>query len=178
MMHRILNLAYAKHLMQKKILMRSTRRSSSASAELGRLNEFLELFLDLVMDISNGNRGSVMLMDSLERSLVLKASHGIPEVVLNETRVKLGEGVAGLAAEMKKPFLINEDASDALVAGHLNRPELFSSVVVPIKYRDDVLGVVNVASHRDFPVKFDESTLALVSRAAGLAGVVIRRFQN
>ena len=108
----------------------------------------------------------------------MRASHGIPDETAAQARIKMGEGVAGLAAQMKKPFLINEDAADALVTGLLHRPEIFSSVVVPIKYRDDVLGVVNVSSQRDLPVKFDESTLALVTRAAGLAGVAIQRFQN
>lgn len=178
MMHRILRLAYAKHLMQKKITKRLARRSSDAPVDPERLSEFLEMFLDLVIDISNGNRGSVMLLDPSGRSLVMRASHGIPDETAAQARIKIGEGVAGLAAQMKKPFLINEDAADALVTGLLHRPEIFSSVVVPIKYRDDVLGVVNVSSQRDLPVKFDESTLALVTRAAGLAGVAIQRFQN
>jgi ligand-binding sensor protein len=178
MMGRILNLAYAKHLMQKKMMKRSARRPSGVSVDPERLSEFLEIFLDLVLDISNGNRGSVMLLDPSQRSLVMRASHGIPDGSAAQACQKIGEGVAGLAAQMKRPFLINEDSSDALVTGLLHRPELFSSVVVPIKYRDDILGVVNVSSGRDLPVKFDESTLALVARAAGLAGVAIQRFQN
>ena len=94
------------------------------------------------------------------------------------TKLPLGSGVSGLAAETKKSFLINEQGADPLIGDRLHKPQLFSSLVVPIKYGDDVLGVVNVASDKTLPVQFDESTLALLSRAAGVARVALSRFQN
>jgi ligand-binding sensor protein len=173
----ILNLAYAKRVMQDEIskgfLEPGVLPTSSATAQ-----EFLELFLDLVLDITNGNSGSVMLLDRESRSLTIKAAHGLDPDVVSGTSVRLGHGVSGLAAETKKPFLINEQNADPLISDRLNKPQLFSSLVVPIKYGDDVCGVVNVSSDRTLPVMFDESTLALVSRAAGLAGVALQRFQN
>ncbi len=175
---RILNLAYAKEAMRKKISRRIFSRPVSKLLEdPGREDEFLELFLDLVIESTRGNIGSVMLFDRYKRQLVIKASHGLSEEVVRKTVVKRGEGVSGLAAETKKPFLINEGKADKTIAERLKRPNLLSSVIAPIKCHDDVYGVVNVSSDRDNAVKFDDSTLTFLTKAAGLAGVALERIQ-
>ena len=176
---RILNLAYAKQAMQKKISGRIFKKPAQKfPQEPKQLDEFLELFLDLIIDVTNGNMGSVMLFDPRKRELVIKASHGLPAEIVRKTVVKLGEGVSGLVAATKKSFLINEGSVDKVIAEKLKRPNLFSSVVVPIKCRDDVYGVVNVSSDRISAVKFDESTLAFLTKAAGLAGLALERIQT
>jgi ligand-binding sensor protein len=173
----ILNLAYAKRMMQDEISKGLLEPVVMAAAGV-TLQEFIELFLDLVMDITNGSTGSIMLLDRASRSLKIKAAHGLSPKIVAETTVRLGDGVSGLAAQTKRPFLINEQNADPLISDRLNKPQLFSSLVVPIKYGESVYGVINVSSDKTLPVIFDESTLAIVSRAAGLAGVALQRFQN
>jgi len=119
-----------------------------------------------------------MLLDSNKGALEIRSSRGLPIEVAQKTSLKLGEGISGLAAEMKKPFLINEERVDRFIADRLNKPELFSSMVVPIKSREDVYGVINVSSDKSLPVRFDEKTLALVTKAAGIAGVALESMQN
>ena len=173
---RILNLAYAKMAMQKKL--RTVSLPENRYSATGELDEFVELFLDFVMEMTRGSKGSIMLMDKKKRALRIKAACGLPEDVVRSTFVKLGDGIAGLAAEMKKPFLISENSVDQHISERLSKPELFSSLVVPIKCRDNVYGVINVSSDKARPVSFSEETLALLTRAAGLAGVAMERFQN
>ena len=174
----ILNLAYAKFNMQKNVFGKLSKKTpQKISLPVEQMKEFLELFLDLVINVTKGNVGSVMLFDRTKRSLVIKAAHGLPEEVIRETQVKIGEGVSGLVAQTKKSFLINEGAADKLISERLTKPNLFSSMVVPIRHRDDVYGVVNVSSDKASAVKFDESTLAFLTKAAGLAGVTLERIQ-
>ncbi len=178
LMGRILNLAYAKRLMQDEMAKGSLEARDIVSGADVTIDEFIALFLDLVMDMTNGNAGSVMLLDRVSGSLKIRAAHGLPADVVRSANVPLGRGVSGLAAQTKTPFLINENTADPMVGEWLHKPQLFSSVVVPIKYGEDVFGVVNVSSDRNLCVKFDDSTLALVSRAAGVAGVALQKFQN
>lgn len=165
----ILTLAYSKQTMQKKL---------SSILFSGLDEEFLELFLELVVGMTNASRGSVMLLDKKKDELVIHASHGLPQDVVLGPPLKLGHGIAGVAAETKKSFLINQDAADEAIAGRLNRPQLFSSLIVPIKSHGDVYGVVNVSSDRDKPVKFDETNLSFVNKAAAFAGVALARLKN
>lgn len=178
LMGHILNLAYSKMVMQKKVLNGvRAKAKEKAGVALNRIDEFLELFLDFIMDITQGNIGSVMLLDPKKRELVIRVSRGLPFNVIRDTSVKLGEGISGLAAQTKRPFLINEDSVDESISERLKRPQLFSSIVVPIKCRDDVYGVVNVSSDKALPVRFNESTLSHLTKAAGLAGVTLEQIR-
>jgi ligand-binding sensor protein len=178
-MGRILNLAYDKAAMQKKMFSGSTDKGiKKLELRLNQANEFAEIFLDLAMDITRGSTGSVMLWNHEKRAFEIKAAHGLSDAIVRSTSVKLGEGVCGLAAEMKRPFLISNDSVDQILAERLSKPDLVSSVVVPIKCRDSVYGVINISSDRDCAVKFNEATLTLLSRAAGLAGVAFENIQN
>jgi ligand-binding sensor protein len=178
LMRRILDLAYVKFMMQHQMEEKTPKAALAKVPAAVGLQDFLELFLDLVMDITNGNRGSVMLLDRKARQLRIRAAHNLPPDVVTDTSVPLGAGVSGLAAETKKAFLINDKSSDPLISDRLSNPQLFSSLVVPIKHGEDVFGVLNVSSDRALPVRFDESTLALVTRASCVAGVVLRKFQS
>jgi ligand-binding sensor protein len=177
--NRILTLSYTQKMLRgHRSLLGAAEKVVVKASLLTDLREFLELFLDLALDITNGSRGSVMLLDRKKRTLSIRASHGIPTDVVSSVSVKVGEGVSGLAVEMKRAFLIHDTGTDPIVAERLHQPQLFSSLVVPIKRGEDVLGVVNIASDRSVPVQFDDSSLAILSRAAGLAGVALQRFQN
>ncbi len=176
-MGRIFNLAYGKLVSQKKafarLLPQGARREVSS---VGRVREFLELLLDLVIEMTSGSIGSVMVFDEASQRLRIGAAHGLSDEVVRKTSVKLGEGVAGLAAQTKKPFLIRGDSHDKALSGRLTKPDLFASVVVPIRRRQEVYGVLNVSCDKSIPVRFDESTLSFLSKAAGLAGVALERF--
>lgn len=176
---RILNLAYAKMTMQKKISAQHSAKILGKEVASGEyLNEFLQTFLDFVMSVTGGSAGSIMLFDRYKGTLEIRYSHGLPNGVAQKTSIKLGEGVSGLAAEMKKPFIINEGSADVVLRGRLTKPDLFSSLVVPIKRGDDVYGVVNVSSDISRPVRFDDASLALLTRAAGVAGIILENLQS
>lgn len=176
---RILALAYSKLSIQRRFSRKIFKRISRKDAlpENG-FDEFLETFLDLVMDVCNANTASIMLLDPQKHVLTIRAGRGISDEVMRSAKVRLGEGISGLVAQTKRPFLINEGSCDAVISDRLKRPELFSSVVVPIKCRDEVYGVINVSSDRTFHVKYDDSTLALLTKAAGLAGVTLEKISN
>jgi len=176
---RILNLSYTKWAVQERLRGGVTDRVFHQPAGTdGSVDEFLRLFLDLVMDVTNGNRGSLMLWDNDKKALCIRAAQGITDDVIAGTRVLPGAGVAGLAFEQKRSFLISGDRSDPVIADRLTQPHIFSSVVVPIRAGDTALGVLNVASDRHMPVQFDDSSLALVTRAAGLAAVALQSFHS
>lgn len=177
--NRILALAHGKFMMHRKMKGElASRIGARESLSSFSGDEFLRLFLDLVIEMTNGSVGSVMLLDEKKKELSICAARGLPQDVVRTSVLKLGEGIAGLAAQTKKSFLINQDAADEIISDRLKRPHLFSSLIVPIKCHDAVYGVVNVSSDASNPVRFDKSSLSFVTKAAGLAGVALSRLRN
>ncbi len=175
----VLNLAYAKVVMQKKMQRKFSDIVGAKSLDKTKSSdEFLKFFLDLAMSLSKGSKGSVMVLDANKNRLTIQASCGIPQDIISTTSLKVGEGIAGLAAETKKSFLINKQNADQLIADRLKKPEISSSLVIPIRYRDLVYGVLNISADESSLVEFDESNLAFLSKAAGLAGVALHHFKN
>ncbi|MFH0876975.1 MAG: PocR ligand-binding domain-containing protein [Candidatus Omnitrophota bacterium] len=173
----ILNLAYTKLVMQRKIFKDRTPLVPSGALSLKKTDEFLELFLDLMLEITNANTGSVMLLDRSKKQLIIKAARGLAQDVIARTAQKVGEGVAGLVTQTKKPCLINDENINTVVERRQQRPQLFSSAIVPLKHNSDVYGVLSVSSQRDLPVKFDSVTLSVLTKAASIASMTLERFE-
>jgi len=175
----VLNLAYAKAVMQKKMMSKFSGIADAKNlCKTTSIDEFLKLFLDLAMSLSKGSKGSVMVLDARKNRLTIQASCGIPTDIVRQTSLKVGDGIAGLAAETKKSFLINKQNADQLLLERLKKPEISSSLVIPIRYNDLVYGVLNISADESSPVEFNESNLAFLSKAAGLAGVALHHFKN
>lgn len=105
----------------------------------------LESVMDLMVKVLHADEGSIMLADET-RHLYIAASRGVPEDIVKTTYLKIGERVAGIAAEKKREFLI--------VDGLENYPEFHgipsntrirSSMVCPLISRGEVLGVLNLS---------------------------------
>lgn len=177
LMNHILNLAYNARSMEREMTQRLKLRSAERKQEI-HLEEFLEVFLELVKEMTTSQRSSVMLLDPRKSVLNIRASSGIPADVARLVSVKLGEGIAGLAAAAKKSFLISSEHKDADIQNRLTQPSVSSSIVVPIRSGERVYGVINVSRDQTAPRLFNESDLTLMNKAASLAAVALDKFPS
>src|SRR3990167_6400737 len=74
--------------------------------------DVLKNILSLVMDSLNVEHSSVMLVDQKEETLRIHAAIGLPEPVVQHTRVPLGESISGWVAEKGEPLLIENIEKD------------------------------------------------------------------
>jgi transcriptional regulator with GAF, ATPase, and Fis domain len=100
------------------------------------------------LELVGANRGSIMLIDELDERLKIVSAQGLSQIIIAQTRQKIGQGVAGWVAQHCRPVLVNGDAKDderfedtVEIEDH----ELHSSISVPLHLRDEVLGVVNMS---------------------------------
>ena len=64
--------------------------------------------LDVALKMTNTECGSIMVVDQEKQGdLTIKVSRGLNEERVKNTRVRIGEGIAGLAAKENKPFVIH-----------------------------------------------------------------------
>jgi GAF domain-containing protein len=150
-------------------------------AELSSLTGAFDLLFDFdrlcrrVLDLGiaevHGVSGSLMLLDEEGRLLRIVAAVGLSDLVVQETRQRLGQGIAGRVAEEGEALLLVGTIGDERFPVHGERPEIPSAVCVPVVTEGRVLGVLNVNSdptHEPFDQP-DLRRLAALGRQVGSA---------
>lgn len=120
---------------------------------------------------------SVMLMDEERTALKIVASRGLPEQVIEQSRIEPGERISGRVFQSQEPLVINRDEHTSEEIGALlSRIELSASISFPLVSKNDSIGVINL-SHRDDQKRFSLSDLELVSILAQLAVTAIENLR-
>lgn len=138
-----------------------------------RLTRLLNALLEVAFQVTGADIGSIMFFDKGDDVLTIRASRGIPDEIVKRTRVKLGDGISGIAAKQKTAFLIDDKVKDNRIRPYLNRPYINSSMVLPIEVEDKVRGVVNLAALKTSSVRFNVSNLKLMNKLVDLATLAL-----
>jgi len=145
------------------------------------LERLAQLTLETAQHALAADRVSLMLVNEERQELSISAARGLSDEVVATTRVKVGQGLAGLAAQMRKPLLLpdqveNDPAIQAqspqLVEGLLTQSDTGSAICVPLMLKDRVLGVLN-ASRPLGGAPFRQDDVDLLSILCGQIAVAI-----
>ncbi len=127
-----------------------------------QLHEMLELIVRMIAELLSAKRVSLMLLDKDRAELFIKMSFGIEEWVVENTRVKIGEGIAGKVASTGEPLLIsNIEENEIYTAPNGPQYETTSLLSVPLRVHDVVVGVMNV-NNKTSGAPFDRDDLNLL----------------
>lgn len=159
-----LKLAYQNAMRQRELTM---------SLELPKLGKILDVLLDVAFQLSGADIGSIMFCDKDKDELTIKVSKGLSEEVIRNTRVRLGSGISGIAAKEGRSILINDDTQDNRIKPYLNRPNLSSSMVLPLRARKEILGVMNLGVFRGSQARFNAENLTAMNRLVDLASIAM-----
>lgn len=117
-----------------------------------RQDEILLTLLDVALKMTGTECGSIMVFDPHAKSeLILRVSKGLDESSVKNVRVKLGEGLTGLAAQKDEYFVINgagDHPHNHRISHLLKRPEIRESLVMPLKAQNKIFGVLNLHTKR------------------------------
>jgi signal transduction histidine kinase len=110
------------------------------------LERLARLALETVQQELKADRVSLMLLDEERQELSISAAFGLSDEVTTTTRVKMGQGLAGLAAQRREPILASEQTEDdPAIRASLAQSDVGSAICVPLLLRDRVLGVLNAS---------------------------------
>jgi K+-sensing histidine kinase KdpD len=127
-----------------------------------QLHEMLELIVRMIAELLSAKRVSLMLLDKDRSELFIKMSFGIEEWVVENTRVKVGEGIAGKVAATGEPLLIsNIEENEVYSAPNGPQYDTTSLLSVPLRVHDVVVGVMNV-NNKTSGQPFDRDDLNLL----------------
>lgn len=110
------------------------------------IDKILSALLDVAFNTTSAEFGSIMLLDEDTGELYIKMAKGLSKDIIKNTRLKIGEGIAGLAVEEKRFLLLDDTLTDKRVKARLRRPEIKSAFVAPFKVKDEPLGVMNIGT--------------------------------
>ena len=150
-------------------------RVSAAISGLHELDAVLRIGLDNVLDVMNGTVGGIMLLNEAAQTLSYRVYHGLSEKYAEEMRLTLGEGIAGRVAQSGRAVLL-EDISlepDAARLDLVSSEGLRAFISVPLRAKDNVLGVMNVASR--VPHSFTKEDVHLLHSIGDQLGTAIEQ---
>jgi sigma-B regulation protein RsbU (phosphoserine phosphatase) len=110
------------------------------------LDQLLKRVGDLLMEIIDYQMFSILLLDETKQKLVHRFSLRFKESVQIKHDIPLGRGLVGAAAERKQAILASDVSKDPRYI-KLN-PETRSELCVPLIYKDNVIGVLDLEHTR------------------------------
>ncbi len=152
-------------------------RISAALSGLWDLDAILTVALDNLLAIMNGEIGGILLLDDQSKTLAYRVHHGFSIPYAEGVRLGLGEGIIGRAAESGKAILLEDISTDPRVAfpNLVNAEGLKAFVAVPLRAKDRVLGVINVAGRE--ARRFTPNDVHLLHSIADQVSVAIEQAQ-
>ncbi|MBI4616107.1 MAG: SpoIIE family protein phosphatase [Planctomycetes bacterium] len=132
------------------------------------VEEVLSSILDGATDLLRARRGSILLIDPATREMRMRVARGVPEEIVKKARMKVGEGLAGKVAATGEPLLLKDFGTQA---GGERGYRDSSALLVPLKIKGEVLGVLNLNDKSDG--SFDEDDLRLAVLIGNQASVAL-----
>ena len=127
-----------------------------------------ERLLDLALHAVHAERGCILVQSSAPDELVIQAARGLSDDVVRTTRVRIGEGVAGIVAADHTPLRLNAETTPPRLARWLRYPELRDAMVVPMMRGGQLLGVLCVSTAMPGG-RLREDGLTLLQQVSGIA---------
>ena len=129
------------HLAQHRLLHHITTTAASGTT----LEEALQSAVNGLQVTLGGDRVSILLANREKKLLEVRAAVGYASDVF-DLRIPLGSGITGWAAEHRRTLRVNNVLSDTrYIEGS---PNTRSEMAIPLLYRSELLGVLNVESEQ------------------------------
>ena len=139
------------------VLYEITRHMSAAL----RLENRLEMVLDVLHEKMGMHRGTLTLLDADRSSLAIEIAHGIDDQAIRKGRYNIGEGITGKVVEAGEPIAIPNIGEEPLFLNRTGarkdfRRNRISFICVPIKIDQETIGALSVDRLFEGNVSLDE----------------------
>jgi GAF domain-containing protein len=137
------------------------------------LDELLRLIVNVTAETTNSKISSLMLIDEEKGELVIRATQSISEAYNKKPSLKVGTGIAGLAAKENKTIVVLDlQKEPRYVNREIAKKEgLVSLASVPLGVKGKVIGVLNCYTSEKH--EFSEAELDLLKGLATQAALAI-----
>jgi HD-GYP domain-containing protein (c-di-GMP phosphodiesterase class II) len=144
------------------------------------VERYMELVVELIAELLNVKRASLMMVDPEAGELRIDSAIGLDEDVVEHARVRFGEAIAGAVAQENSAYLVRDVMADGRVSVSGRRYESASFLSVPIRRDNRVIGVINVTDPVGRPAlnEADRALLELFADRVVMAIDALSRFKE
>jgi len=148
------------------------------------LKRLLKVILSQAIDTIGAEKGSLMLFDSLSQELVIKVVYGladkevedkINEGIIECTRIKVGEGIAGIAFQSRQAIITNLGSNDPRFK-QSKLSNVASLLCIPLIVKEEIIGVINITNKKRGKF-FNQDDLEFMCALANQAAIAINNAQ-
>ena len=141
---------------------------TSSAASGTTLEEALDSAVSGLQVTLGGDRVSILIHDSEHKFLEVKASIGYSQDV-DKIRVPVGSGITGWVAEHRRLLRVDNVTGDPRYVQA--SPNTRSELAIPLMYRNEILGVLNVESEQI--AAYDENDEEMLGTLGGSLAAII-----
>jgi len=138
-------------------------------------NEVLHILMSQIQKIMQVEAVSLLLVEKETKALIFEVALGIAAPVIEKRKLAAGKGIVGWVAKKGKPVLIPDVSIDPRFDKTFDKSTGFvtkSMICVPLKIRNEVIGVIQVLNHEDGR-PFNEDNMYLLSSISMYASIAI-----
>jgi sigma-B regulation protein RsbU (phosphoserine phosphatase) len=133
------------------------------------LDTTLKRVAELVRKVIDYEIFAILLLNEKSQELYIRFQVGHARDVAERIRIKVGEGVTGLAAQRREAILVDDVTKDPLYISAV--PNVRSELAVPLIIKNRLIGVIDIESPQ--PNHFDEEHKRLLTLIASRMAVGI-----
>jgi sigma-B regulation protein RsbU (phosphoserine phosphatase) len=116
---------------------------------------------------------AILLLNEKAQELRFRFQIGYPPEIAERSRIKVGQGVTGLAAQSRQPVLIDDVRTDARYIEGV--PNVCSELAIPLITKNRVVGVIDIEARE--PGAFTEEHQRILTLVASRMAVGIENAQ-
>jgi len=137
--------------------------------------EVLDNSMHAVEDLTNAEASSIFEIDFEKNELFFRLARGESGSRVRKIRMKMGEGIAGWVASSGEALVVPDTKADKRFCKKVDQVSSFrtrSVIALPIRYRGNITGVLEVLNKRA-PRSFDDMDLEVLSIVANQIGIAM-----
>ena len=144
------------------------------------LDQVLSTIMEKIDEFLRPDTWSLLLLDEAKQELYFELAVGKASQALKDVRIKMGQGIAGWVAQHGEAVIVPDVAKDTRFFSKVDektKMETQSIVAVPVKFRDTVLGVIELINNVG-PEGFDNRDLNLLGALADFAAIALENARH
>ena len=119
---------------------------TTAAASSSTIQDVLNSAVQGLLVALGGDQISILMADKEQKTLEVKAAAGYPSEESAKLKIPFGVGVTGWAANHRQSLLVGDITKDSRYIAV--NAKVRSELAIPLVYRNEVLGILNVESTR------------------------------
>ncbi len=145
-----------------------------------QLDQVLRTIMEKIEEFLRPDNWSLLLLDEAKQELYFELAVGKASQALKDVRIKLGQGIAGWAAQHGETVVVPDTSKDTRFFSKVDektKTETQSIVAVPVKFRDHCLGVIELINCMG-PDGFDPRDLKLLEALSDFAAIALENARH